>query len=161
MTLPLDYPNERECRWLIGQGIDPTDIKAANVTVTGGTFDFADDGERVLIFTEPHDLVAWQPKRGALASWRGVAFALNEDAAFNPASWFAGSALAVHQSPLDWLLADGDGICIVKPALTYAMLRHVPRLVFSDLAYARKVRAWMQTPKVRCEFLIDAEARAA
>ena len=165
----LDYPDERECRWLVSQGVTPDTIakprpiRAASVRFWQNTFDFDDDGERSLIFLEDRDAIAWQPRTGALACWCGVNFALNEEAIDNPATYFAGGALKIHRTPLDWLRADGDGIVIVQPRYSYAMLRHVRRLAFADAVYARQVRRLLEPPKCTAEFLVEttAESRAA
>ena len=170
MSLRLDYPTYQECRWLVQQGVDPdalaqpTPIRAAPVRFFRHAFDLADDGERALIFTEERDAVAWQPRLGRLASWRGAAFALNEEAIFNPATWLMGGALRIHHSPLEWLQADREGIVIVQPRLTFAMLRHCPRLLFASAAHARQVRGRLEhPPKITTEFLIVSkeEKRAA
>lgn len=165
----LDYPNERECRWLVGQGVTPDTIakpkavRAASVRFWQTAFDFDADGERSLIFMEDRDAVAWQPRTGALACWRGVRFAINEAAIDNPATYFAGGVLKIHRTPLEWLKADGEGIVIVQPRYAYAMLRHVRRLAFADAVFARQVRGWLEPPKCAAEFLVEtaAESRAA
>ena len=165
MTIPLGYPGEDQIRWLFAQGVpdtailEPEPIRAGKVRFLDRlTFDFDSDGERALIFRHDHDLIAWQPKRELLASWRGVAFAINEDAIWNPASWFAESALRIHRTPLQWLQANRDGIVIVQPRLACAMLHHVPRLAFADTAHARQIRLAMQPPKLCCEFLVEQSA---
>lgn len=163
----LDYPDERECRWLVSQGVTPDTIatprpiRAASVWFWQNTFDFDVDGERSLIFLEDRDAIAWQPRTGALACWRGVAFCLNEEAIDNPATYFAGGALKIHRTPLDWLRADGNGIVIVQPRYAYASLRHARRLAFADEAYARQVQQWISPPTPTAEFLVETITRAA
>ena len=169
MSLPLEYPTEDEIRWLVAQGVSetamlgPPPIRAAKVVfLDKQTFDFDAAGARVLLLTEEHDLIAWKPDGRTLASWRGVAFALGEDAIGNPASYFMGDALWVHRDPLAWLKADREGIVIVQPRFTYAYLRHTPRLAFSSATHARQVQAWLQPPKPKVKFLIKTpEERAA
>src|SRR5680860_1267057 len=142
--------------------LEPVAVRASRVKfLDGGTFDFKDDGERALVFIEDHDLIAWQPARNLLASWRGVAFALGEDAIWNPATHFAGGALRVHRTTIEWLRADRDGICIVQPRLAYSQLAHVERLQFADAAHASSVKRWLQPPKPRAEFLVEICERAA
>ena len=166
----IGYPDEREIRWLLAQGVSdtamlkPTPIRAGNVRfLDGATFDFDAGAARALIFTEERDLVAWSPRTGQLASWRGVAFALGEEAVFNPASWFVGFGLHAYRLPLDWLCAGREGIVIVRPRLTYAMLRHVPRLIVEDVELGRQLRRWLRPPKSTAEILVkvSAAARAA
>jgi hypothetical protein len=174
MTLPWDIPTEREIEWLLDHGIseaamlEPTPIRAANVVfLDGDTFDFDACGIRAFVFKEldSDDLVAWRPasKRlpDCLATWRGVAFALGQDAIWNPASYFMGSALRVHADPLAWLRSGRDGICIVQPSLAYGQLRHVPRLSFADPMYARQVQQLLQPPKPKAEILIEVPAERA
>jgi hypothetical protein len=164
----LHIPTDIEIGWLLDQGVspaamlDPTPIQAANVVFLGGdTFNFDTGGVRAFVFKEfdSGDLVAWRPgpKRtpDQLATWRGVAFALGEDAIWNPASYFMGSALRVHADPFQWLRSERDGICIVQPTLAYAQLRHVKRLSFADTMHARWVQRWLQPPKPEGEILIE------
>jgi hypothetical protein len=169
MTLPLDYPNEMEIRWMFAQGIPdtamlgPPAIRAARATfLDGNTFDFDAVGERVLIFVvedigADSDLVAWQPRTGQLATFEGIAFALGQDAIWNPASYFMGAALQVHADPLAWLKADRDGVCILQPKLTYACLRSATRLSFADPVYAQQVKRWLRPPKSRVKILVEVQ----
>jgi len=169
MTAALDLLSDIEIGWLLDQGVSPTAmleptlIYAANVVfLDGHTFDFDSGGIRALVLKEANDLVAWNPKRKILATWRSSAFALGEDAIWNPASYFMGTALRVHRTPLEWLEAERDGICIVQPRFTHALLRHACRLSFADPVYAQQVKRWLQPPKPPVEMLIEvAEAMAA
>ena len=187
--LPLDYPNERELRWLLLRHdvpdtalMQPGPVRAGHVRFLASkrslsfstslnskassinalrVFDFDEAGERALVFIEDHDLIAWQPRTGQLATWRGVAFALGEAAIWNPASWFMGGGLKVHRTPLEWLKDDRGGICIVRRELTYAMLKHVPRLVFADAPHARQVKRWLQPPLPRTEIMVEVSEMVA
>jgi hypothetical protein len=112
------FPTDDEILWLLDQGIDEKalwPISGATVHFDAPTFELNDSGERALIFRaedrgELIDLIAWQPRTGALASWRGQAFCLGDvDDIFNPVTYFAGDALHVHAKPLDWLLANREG----------------------------------------------------
>jgi hypothetical protein len=100
-------PDDAMVQWLLRQGIDeaallnPYPIGAAKVRfLAGNTFDLDPDGDRALTFRATDvddviDLIAWQPRTGQLASWRGVAFCLGDvDDTFNPATYFAGGMLA-------------------------------------------------------------------
>jgi len=164
MMVDLDYPNEAEILWLFDQDVSdtaillPTPIRAANVVfLDGNTIDFDSGGVRAFRFKEfdSDDLIAWNPKRNALATWRGAAFALGQDAIWNPASYFMDSALRVHRTPLEWLKADRDGIVIVQQDLTYAYLRNVRRLSFADPVHARHVERWLEPPRDGPELLIE------
>jgi hypothetical protein len=160
MRLP-DIPREVEIEWLLAKGIpekamiEPTVIRAANVVpLDGNTFDFDRGGIRCFVFKERDDFVAWSPRRHTLASWRATTFALNENAIWNPASYFVGATLRVHAEPVAWLKAEREGIVIVKPELTYAYLRDA-RLSFADAGHARRVSGWLRPPKPNGEIFIE------
>jgi len=147
------FPTDDELLWLLDHGVSDKalwPIAGTTVRFDGDTFDLDDKGERALILRatdrgEVVDLVAaaMPIQTGALASWRGQAFCLGDlDDVFNPATYFAGDALRIHPTPLDWLLADRDGIVIVRPDLAHAYLANCPRLVCSNAAYARQVARW-------------------
>jgi hypothetical protein len=159
-----------ELRWLEGQGVSrtsilcPWPIGAANVAFHGKTFELDATGERVLTFliedgSETIDIGAWQPRTGKCGTWNGVGFAIGQEAIFNPASYFAAGALRVHETPLQWLQAERDGVVVVQPRLAYAYLRNVPRLTFADPRYARQVMRWLQPPKSTVEILVEVPRR--
>ena len=167
MTLPWDIPSDLEIAWLLQQGISepamitPPVVLAANVVfLDGNTFDFDAGGVRAFIFREPNDLIAWRPASKRVATWRSSAFALGEDAIWNPASYFMGTALRVHRTPLEWLKADRDGIVIVKPELTHAYLRDAD-ISFADDLYARQVKRWREPPLPRGKLLIEMSGEMA
>ena len=157
---------------MLHQGISDTalwPISGATVCfdLKHGTFDLDPAGERALIFRaedcdEVIDLIAWQPRTGQLASWRGQAFCLGDvDDIFNPATYFAGDALRVHETPLQWLLAERDGIVIVRPDLAHAYLANCQRLAFSEARSLARWQRWLQPPKPTVEILVAVEERAA
>lgn len=161
------FPTDQELLWLLDQGIpDETlwPIAGATVAFNGSTFEPDPNGVRALIFRATDrgdviDLVAWSPRSGKLASWRGQAFCLgDEDAIWNPATWFDSSAIKVHRSPLEWLRSNREGIVIVNSSRVYEKLRHCPRLAFADANHARQVRAWLTPPKVKTQFLVERRA---
>ena len=168
----LPFPTDDELRWLLDQGIDddamalPWPVRGARVRFDRDTFDFDLDGGRALTFRssdrgETIDLIAWQPQTGKLASWRGVAFCVGDvDDIFNPATYFAGSALHVHKTPLEWLLANRQGIVIVRPDLAHAYLANRQRIVCPDARFAREVEAWVQPPKPIVEIFVAVAERA-
>ena len=133
------FPSDDELRWLLHQGISDTalwPISGATVCfdLKHGTFDLDHAGERSLIFRaedcdEVIDLIAWQPRTGQLASWRGQALCLGDvDDIFNPATYFAGGALRIHETPLQWLQTEREGIVIVRPDLAHAYLANCQRI---------------------------------
>jgi hypothetical protein len=165
------FPTDDQLLWLLDQGVSEKalwPISGAIVRFDGATFDLTDEeGERTLTFRaedrgEVIDLIAWQPRTGALASWRGQAFCLGDlDDIFNPATYFAGDALRVHATPVDWLLADREGIVIVRPDLAPAYLSHCQRIRCSNAAYARHVKKWIQPRQSSVEILVEVKERAA
>jgi hypothetical protein len=168
--MTLDIPNELEAQWLISQGVscramlEKPCLRASQVRfLENETFKFAEDGDRALVFRvfdcgTQVDLVAWSHRQKQLATWRGFAFALGQDNISNTATYFAGSALHVHRTPLDWLKADRFGICIVQPRFAYAHLGNVPRLICPDETHARELETWLQPPKPRAEILVEVAA---
>jgi hypothetical protein len=127
---------------------DPGGVRAA-------TFAVIDGGEII-------DIAAWQPRSGKFASWRGQAFCLGDlDDIFNPATYFAGGALRIHRTPLEWLKAGREGIVILRPELCNAYLAHRQRLLVPDTQCANKVRRWLQPLKPTAEVLIDKPVEVA
>ena len=164
------FPNDDELLWLLDQGVSDKvlwPISGATVRFDEATFDLDYEGERALTFRaedrgEVIDLIAWQPRTNKLASWRGQAFCLGDmDDILNPATHFAGGALRVHATPLDWLLADREGIVIVRPDLAPAYLANCRRLSCLSQAHARQVEKWVQPRKPSVEILVEVEERAA
>ena len=164
------FPNDDELYWLLDQGVSEDalwPISGATVLFDGPTFDIDAEGQRALTFCaedrgEVIDLIAWQPRTGALASWRGQAFCLGDiDHIINPATYFAGDALRVHATPLDWLLADRDGIVIVRSDLVPAYLGNCQRIRCSNQAHARQVEKWLKPRKPMVDILVEVEERAA
>jgi len=90
------FPTDHELLWLFDQGVVRETalwpISGATVRFDGPNFHRDHEGERALSFRaedrgEVRDLIAWQPRTGALASWRGQAFCLGDlDDIFNPAT---------------------------------------------------------------------------
>jgi hypothetical protein len=165
-------PDLAELRWLRSQGVSrsailhPWPIGATNVKLDGGTFEFDVNGECALTFLiedcgEVIDVAAWEPRTGLLATWLGVGFAIGQEAIFNPATYFADSALHVHQTPLQWLQAEREGIVILRSDLAHAYLANCRRLAFSDARVAQTVKAWLQPPKPAVEIFLAVEERAA
>jgi hypothetical protein len=162
------FPNDDDLCWLLDQGVSDEalwPISGATVRFDGATFDLDDEGERALTFRAEDcgkviDLIAWQYRSEKLAAWCGQAFCLGDvDDIFNTATYFGGGALRVHATPLDWLLADRDGIVIVRPDLAPAY--NCQRIRCSNAAHAREVEQWLQPHKPSVEILVEVEERAA
>jgi len=165
-------PTDNEIRWLLGQGVGdaalwPIGGASVHFNHRHGTFEPDVNGKRTLVFHAKDrggdiDLIAWQPKTRELASWCGQAFCLgDQDDIFNPATYFAGDALRVHETPLDWLLADREGIVILRPEWAAAYLASCQRLCFSGQTYARRVEKWLQPRKPKVEILVEVEEKGA
>jgi hypothetical protein len=108
---------------------------------------------------EVTDLVAWDPVTGLLASWRGQAFCLGDvDNVLNTATYFDGCALWVHETPLEWLLAERRGVVILRPELCSAYLAHAPRLAVPTFDFALKVKRWLQPPEPTAALYVRAPA---
>jgi hypothetical protein len=164
------FPNDDELLWLLDQGVNDKalwPVSGATVRFDGATFDLDHEGERALTFRaedrgEVIDLIAWQPRTGTVASWRGQAFCLGDkDDIFNPATYFAGDVLRVHATPLDWLLAEREGIVIVRPGLASAYLANCQRIRCSSKAHAQQVESWIKPRKPAVEILVEVKERAA
>ena len=162
--------NRGQGAWLRDQGvspeaiIEPDPIGAAWVRFLGdATFEAAKGTEplalraltfRVVDGDEIIDLAAWSPRTGQIGIWRGVGFALGQEAIFNPATFFDGEALRLHATPLEWLQSGRDGICIVRWKYTYAYLRNVPRLFCADPQLAYQLERWCRPPTALPKILV-------
>jgi hypothetical protein len=160
--------NKAQGAWLLNQGVsaaallEPSPVGATRVRfLDGNTFDVAgtEAGTGALTFRinvgEDIDIIAWSPRTGEIGAWYGRGFCLGQDQIDNPATYFDGDALRIHRTPLDWLKADREGVCIVQPDRTYAMLRHVPRVSFADFDTAKKFEAWIKAPAPRVEMFVE------
>jgi hypothetical protein len=165
-----DFPTDDDLLLLLRQGVNGSalwPISGATVRFDGSTFDLDPNGVRALTFRcqdcgEVIDIAAWQPQTGELGSWRGVAFCLGDlDDIFNPATYFADSALPVHETPLQWLLAEREGIVILRPDLAPVYLANCQRLACSNKAHARQLERWLQPPKPTTEIFVTVEEGAA
>lgn len=163
------FPNDNELSWFLDRGVTPDvlwPVSGATVLFDGPTFTLDVHGERAFTFRaldrgEPIDLIAWNPRTGSLGSYRGQAFCLGDvDDIFNPATYFAGDALRVHATPLEWLLADREGIVIVHPEFAPAYLAHCPRIRSSSQEYALQVKRWLQPRKPSVQILVEVEEGA-
>ncbi len=164
------FPTDDELLWLLRDGVNENalwPISGATVRFEGRTFDLDPNGVRTLAFrchdcSEVIDIAAWQPQTGKLGSWLGAAFCIGDvDDIFNPATYFADSTLPVHETPLQWLLAEREGIVILRPDLAHVYLANSRRLACSDAAHARQVERWLQPPKPTAKIFVTVEEGAA
>jgi hypothetical protein len=90
---------------------------------------------------DPIDIVAWQPRTRQIASSTGRAtFLGDEDDAINPATWFDGSDLLIHASPLEWLQHDREGLVVVNFKRAGAVLRNTKSVYCADIQTAKQLR---------------------
>ncbi len=62
---------------------------------------------------------------------------------------------------LQWLLAEREGIVILRPDLAPAYLANCQRLACSNKAHARQLERWLQPPKPTTEIFVTVEEGAA
>jgi hypothetical protein len=172
IQLNWGQPSQRELEWLLRHGVTgdalvkPWPIGATTVLFDGHTFEPNASGLRAITIAvidcdEIIDIAAWQPRSGRLGSWHGVAFCLNQDAVFNPGTYWNGGALRVHRSPLGWLKAGREGIVVLRPELCNAYLAHLQRLLFADPQFKGTVWQWMQPMRPTAELLVEPLEEAA
>jgi len=164
------FPNNHELSWFLNHGVSPDvlwPISGATVHFDGPRFSLNEEGERAFTFRALDrgkliDLIAWSPRTGSIGTWRGQAFCLGDlDEIFNPATYFAGDALRVHATPLDWLLADREGIVIVRPDLAPAYLANCQRIRCSNPTHVRQVEHWLKPHKPSVGILVEVQERSA
>jgi hypothetical protein len=146
----------------------PWPVGAARVRFDGHRFELDPSGERAFTFVifdrgEAFDIGACEPHSGRLGSWLSRGFCLDDhDWLGNPAVTWAGGALRIHASPLEWLRASREGIVILRPELSYIYLGRCRRLWVSDKQFAAKVKGWLQPPKRNVEIIVaDTERTVA
>jgi hypothetical protein len=156
--------------WLLSRGVleqamtRPNCIGGGRVVYHGQTFDTDVGGKPVVTFrAEDHgdvtDLIAWNPVTGELANWCGHAFCLGDlDEVLNPATYIWGGALWVHETPLEWLLADRRGIVILRPELCSVYLAHVPGIAVPTVEFGSRVKRWLQPSPPTAKLYVRAAA---
>jgi hypothetical protein len=80
------------------------------------------------------DVIAWAPLLGQLTTWLGRAWALGEEKIWSPRLTDHG-ALPVHRTPVGWLKARREGICLVRPAAAAHYLNDAGPLLAEDEAH--------------------------
>lgn len=93
-----------------------------------GLFEENRSGPQWLAFQEREDLVLWSPKLNQVSSLTGRAFALNETAIGDAATYALDHSLNIFASVSRWILANGDGIVVLHWAKAFDNLRHAPRI---------------------------------
>jgi hypothetical protein len=118
----------------------------AKVVLRGDTFEF-DDGKLAsdaLVFLvrddngEPADFVAWAPKSDRLSSWWGIpmlGMKFLSEPRLDP-----DGALAVFTDPIEWLIAERNGLLVVSFVNAAHLLRAAAPLRASSAKEANRVR---------------------
>jgi hypothetical protein len=120
-------------------------------------FDFAEDledeGEQegaraAFIFLardelgDPCDLVAWEPASARVAGWSGRASLLGLEDLWAPRIAYDG-ALAIYETPLEWLKANRQGVVIVAPERAAPALREAEHLCAPSARYGLYLRSFL------------------
>jgi hypothetical protein len=148
----LQYPpiEWERFRWLLKAGV-PVDTLTALTPIriaTGrraedGIFEDDDAGAGFLVFEEPEDVIFWQPRTGEIATAVNRAFALGENAIYNPGTYSFDCHLNIFSSPLDWLRNRCDGCVILHWDRAFDRLLDAPRIAISEdllFLYKRHMR---------------------
>jgi hypothetical protein len=173
--------------WLRCQGVNgPVVLNVAGpmvehdiIILKKGVFDFARPGAtdvvRAIVHVAlgndaetPKDLVAWTRDRpDRIFCCLGGVQAIGVDQLFNPASYFAGRPLRIHNSALAWLAADCDGIVPVdfRSIRDYLDCISVEldccRLAAASVAHGRALRDALAPLPARVRILVPHVAVAA
>ena len=120
-----------------------------------GRFEFARDMREAtgavvaIVFPAPNelgeliDLAAWEPETGKLALLLGLVSMLGQDALYGPR---LSEPLAMHETALDWLKADRDGVFVIDPQWASPLLRIVEPLAVKRAAFGRRMHSAMTIP---------------
>ena len=95
------------------------------------------------------DLVAWrpdQPQRWGLR--RDIGFCLGE-VWLSAAAWDSSGIerLPLFATPLDWLLADCQGCCVLRPSQAWAHMNPLDAVTVADVSHGNAVEK-MLTPRM-------------
>lgn len=88
----------------------------------------------------PADVVAWMPAADWLGTWRGLAWALGQEAVYRP-RLNEHAALKVHPGVLDWLRDGCRGITLLRPSLAAAFLCDAGPLLVDSAEFGSELRA--------------------
>ncbi len=103
----------------------------------------------------PLDLAAWEPQTGRLALWLGRVSMLGQD---NLYGWRVGAPLVVHETPLEWLQAEREGVFIIDPQRASPLLRMVEPLGVKRPEFCRRLQSALT---IRAPRIVVAENRGA
>ena len=137
------------------------------VFLPGDRFEFARDARDAsgavvaIVFPAPDDLgrlidlAAWSPETGRLALLLGRVSMLGQD---NLCGWRLGEPLAMHETPLEWLKANREGVFVVDPQRASPLLRMVEPLGVKRSSFGRRMREAMT---IRAPRIVVAQDRRA
>lgn len=162
--IAMDGLDGRAAEWLQRQGVPdialhmwPGPVGVAPIeTHPFGHFDFAKFGRRAYIqpvlsggaFTDIVDLVAWKPDRPNqwwTRCYSGVP--LGDDQLFTAEYWQ--KPMMLRATPLNWLRAGGDGVCILDWKTPAPELRTVPELICETVDQGEEVLRRLSAPIMR------------
>lgn len=157
----LQYPPIEFDRfnWLHKAGV-PIDILVALTPIriaTGrraddGIFEDDETGAGFLVFEEAEDVIFWQPRTGEIATAFNRAFALGEDAIYNPGTYAFDYHLNIFPDPLSWLRNRCDGCVVLDWSRAFDGLRDCPRIAIDEsliFAYRKHMASRMPALSVR------------
>lgn len=146
----LDWPR---FEWLLKAGVSAQtliDLAPLHVATgrmaSDGCFEDDREGQSFILFPEAEDAVFWQPRTGELATWSGRAFALGEDALYNPGTYAFDGNLNLLPDPLEWLRCSCDGIVVLDWKRAWSRLQDAPRLAVHETLIFQ-YRRHMQPPR--------------
>jgi len=92
--------------------------------------------------------VAWSPSLGKQATWPGRAWSLGEETIWHP-RLTDHERLQVHRTPVCWLKARREGICIVRPQAAAHWLCDAEPLLAEDAAHGDELDRLLTRPAPR------------
>lgn len=134
-----------------------------------GFFKFSKQGEAACVFEVYDaetviDLCAFAlAKPETFGTALGNAVVLGQCHIANPGTWALGKTLPIYRTPLEWLQAGCDGVCVLDHVFAPAMLGDaLGPLLAADEAHQRSLRNLLCTPPVDPRnILVRAEAGRA
>lgn len=160
--------NQAQIDWLLSRGVPPAALgndpdglgfalAAGDVIfdVGGEVFDFASEQPNepavsaiIMVARDEcglaDDLIAWSGRHNRLASWLGRASMLGAQNAL--ASRMGDPALDVHPSPLSWLAAGRNGVCIISADKARNTLECASPLRAASVRHGLALRTAMTRP---------------
>jgi hypothetical protein len=106
------------------------------------------------------DVVAWTPQDGRVATWLNRAWALGEEKVFTP-RLSPQDELPVWRTPLDWLRANGKGICLVRPQVAAHYLDCAGPLLAEDAVHGAELKRLLTRPAPRILVPSHSQSKAA